>query len=231
MAESGHGLRASFAPKPYADGIGSGAHLHFSVWDASAERNLMHDPADAFAVGGDAQAFLAGVLDHLPALVALTCPSYLSYDRLRPAAWAGSTVSWGFDNREAGLRIASPFRGREMESANAELKTCDASSNPYLALGGLILCGLDGMARGLPLPEPARQDPARMSAEERERCGIGPLPSTQAEAMDLLEADDVLMAGLGDLLGRCVLAVRRAEFETCSAMSDDEVRLRTFDLY
>ncbi len=231
VAESGHGLRASFAPKPYADGIGSGAHLHFSVWDASGERNLMHDPADPFAVGADAQAFLAGVLDHLPALVALTCPSYLSYDRLRPAAWAGSTVSWGFDNREAGLRIASPFRGRELESANAELKTCDASSNPYLALGGLILCGLDGMARRLQLPAPARQDPARMSAEDRERCGIRPLPSKQGEAMDLLEADDVLMAGLGDLLGRCVLAVRRAEFETCSAMSDEEVRLRTFDIY
>lgn len=231
VAEAGHGLRASFAPKPFADGIGSGAHLHFSLWDAAGERNLMHDPADPFAVAAGARSFLAGVLDHLPGLVALTCPSYLSYDRLRPSAWAGSTVSWGFDNREAGLRIASPFRGREMESANAELKTCDATSNPYLALGGLILCGLDGLARGLELPEPARHDPARMTPEQRERCGVRPLPVTQADALDLLEKDDVLMGGLGDLLGRCVLAVRRAEYERCSAMGDDAVRLRTLDIY
>src|SRR6185312_6254216 len=54
-------------------------------------------------------------------LVALTCPSYLSYARLLPSAWAASTVSWGFDNREAALRIASPFRGREDVSPNAEL--------------------------------------------------------------------------------------------------------------
>ncbi|MGZ4594738.1 MAG: glutamine synthetase family protein [Actinomycetes bacterium] len=231
VAEVGHGLRASFAPKPFADGIGSGAHLHFSVWHADGEQNLMHDDRDPFAVARDGRAFLAGVLEHLPALVALTYPSYLSYDRLRPSAWAGATASWGFDNREAGLRIASPFRGREMESANAELKTCDATCNPYLALGGVILCGLDGLSRRLELPEPARHDPARMTAEELRRCGIRPLPGSQSEALDLLEQDEILMSGLGDLLGRCVLAVRRAEHARCSAMSDDEIRLRTFDIY
>ena len=120
----------------------------------------MAPDGDPFGLSDTARAFLAGVLDHLPALVALTCPSYLSYARLLPSAWAASTVSWGFDNREAALRIASPFRGREDVSPNAELKACDASSNPHLALGGLILAGLDGLSRGLTLPEPAAHDPA-----------------------------------------------------------------------
>lgn len=106
VVECRHGLLASFAPRPWPDEVGSGAHVHFSIWDADGTRNLMPDPADAFAVSGSARAFLAGVLDHLPALVALTCPSYLSYGRLRPSAWAGSTVSWGYDNREAALRVA-----------------------------------------------------------------------------------------------------------------------------
>ena len=39
-----HGLLASFAPKPYPDEIGSGAHVHFSLWDSDGERNLLYDP-------------------------------------------------------------------------------------------------------------------------------------------------------------------------------------------
>ena len=109
VVETRHGLLASFAPKPYADHVGSGCHLHFSLWDG--DRNAMTPDGDPFGLSATARAFLAGVLDHLPALVALTCPSYLSYARLQPSAWAASTVSWGFDNREAALRIASPFRG------------------------------------------------------------------------------------------------------------------------
>jgi glutamine synthetase len=230
IAETRHGLLASFAPRPFADGIGSGCHMHFSVWDAEGT-NLIPDAADPFALSPQGRAFLAGVLDHLPALVALTCPSYLSYDRLRPSAWAGSTVSWGYDNREAALRVASPFRGRERESANAELKACDASSNPHLALGGLILAGLDGLERGLDLPEPAPSDPASLTPEQARRCGIRPLPADQRAALAHLEEDAVLMDGLGDLLARCVLATRRAEYDSCVAMGDAAVRAATFSVF
>jgi glutamine synthetase len=231
VAEGRHGLLASFAPRPFVDGIGSGCHVHFSLWDTEDTTNLLPDPADPFLVSRDGRAFLAGVLDHLPALVALTCPSYLSYDRFRPGEWAGSTVSWGYDNREAALRVTSPFRGREHESANAELKACDASSNPYLALGGLILAGLDGLARGLNLPEPAALDPASLTAEQARRCGIRPLPADQREALGNLESDAVLMDGLGDLLARCILATRRAEYARCAAMGDEAVRAATFAVF
>lgn len=234
VAEVRHGLLASFAPRPFADAIGSGAHVHFSLWDTAADpegRNLTGDPEDPFEPSAPGRAFLAGVLDHLPALVALTCPSYLSYERLRPSAWAGSTVSWGYDNREAALRVVSPFLGREQESANAELKACDGSCNPYLALGGLVLAGLDGLHRGLDLPEPAGHDPASLTAEQARRCGVTPLPATQQAALAELERDEVLMDGLGDLLGRCVLATRRAEFARCVEMGDDAVRGATFSVF
>jgi glutamine synthetase len=235
VTEGRHGLLASFAPRPFRDEIGSGCHLHFSVWgtdgSSNSGTNLLPDPADPFAVSRDGRAFLAGVLDHLPALVALTCPSYLSYDRLRPSAWAGSTVSWGYDNREAALRVTSPFRGREYESANAELKACDASSNPYLALGGLILAGLDGLARGLDLPEPAAVDPASLTPEQARRCDIRALPTDQRAALAMLESDAVLMDGLGDLLSRCILATRRAEYVRCAEMGDEAVRAATFSVF
>ncbi|GAA1257966.1 glutamine synthetase family protein [Pseudonocardia aurantiaca] len=231
VVETRHGLLASFAPRPFPDAIGSGCHVHFSIWDETGTTNVLPHAGDPFALSPRGRAFLAGVLDHLPALVALTCPSYLSYDRLRPSAWAGSTVSWGYDNREAALRVTSPFRGREWESANAELKACDASSNPHLALGGLILAGLDGLARGLDLPEAAAADPAALSPEEAERCGIRPLPADQRAALAHLEQDAVLMDGLGDLLGRCVLATRRAEYDRCAGMGDDAVRAATFSVF
>ncbi len=232
VAEVRHGLIASFAPKPFADGIGSGAHVHFSVWSGDGATNLLYDPDPGDRLLADTgRRFVAGVLEHLPALVALTCPSFNSYDRLRPDAWAGSTVSWGLDNRECSVRVASPFRGREMESTNVELKACDPSCNPYLALGGLILAGLDGMERGLEPPEPAWTNPSRMTADQRTRAGIRPLPASLREALANLQADPVLFPALGDLLGRCLVAVRTAEANTLEAMPPDDARaahLRVF---
>jgi glutamine synthetase len=169
--------------------------------------------------------FVAGVLAHLPALVALTCPSFNSYERLQPSAWAGATVSWGPDNRECAVRVASPFRGRVMESTNVELKACDPTCNPYLALGGLILAGLDGIARGLEPPAPARIDPARMSDEQRQSSGVRPLPASLRDALVALQADDVLFPALGDLLGRCIVGVRSAEIEAFEQMSPEQVRM------
>jgi glutamine synthetase len=226
VAEVQHRLIASFAAKPFAEGVGSGAHIHFSLWSADGTTNLMYEQdAGPRLLSETGRRFVAGVLDHLPALVALTCPSYNSYERLRPLSWAGSTVSWGPDNREAGVRIASPFRGREAESTNAELKACDPSCNPYLALGGLILAGLDGLRRGLEPPEPALRDPSGMSDDERARCGIRPLPTTLRQALTNLQGDGLLYSALGDLLGRCIIAVRTAEADALDAMSPEDARL------
>ena len=226
VAEVEHGLICSFAPKPFPDGVGSGAHIHFSLWSNDGSRNLLYAEGAGDRLLSDVgRHFVAGVLQHLPALVALTCPSFTSYERLKPKAWAGATVSWGLDNRECAVRVASSFRGREMESTNVELKACDPSCNPYLALGGLILAGLDGMERGLEPPQPASIDPARMSAEQRAESGIKPLPSSLREALAALQADEVLFPALGDLLGGCILGVRDAEITAFEQMTPEQVQL------
>jgi glutamine synthetase len=192
----------------------------------------MHDPdAGDRLLSELGRSFVAGVLLHLPALVALTCPSWNSYDRLKPHAWAGSTVSWGPDNREASVRVASPFRGREAESTNVELKACDPSCNPYLALGGLITAGLDGERRNLQPPEPTLHDPATLTGDEARRAGVRPLPGSMREGLAALQADDVLYGSLGDLLGRCIIAVRSSEADAFDAMDPEAARrahLRVF---
>jgi glutamine synthetase len=210
-----HGLVASLAPKPWPDNAGNGGHVHFSLWDG--ERNRFYDGARADGLSDDARSFMAGVLAHLPGLCALTAPSFNSYHRIVPQYWAGAFVCWGFDNREAPVRVASTFRGAEEASTNAELKACDASCNPYLAVGGLLAAGLDGLERGLDLPEPVDVDPATIPDDERARRGIVRLPATQAEALDALAADALLLSTLGSVLAESYLAVRRSEWEAYSA--------------
>jgi glutamine synthetase len=216
-----HGLLASFAPKPYPDEIGSGAHVHFSVWDETGTRNLLYDPEGDRGLSLLGRRFIAGIAEHLPALVALTAPSFNSYRRLRPSAWASATTAWGFDNKEAALRVASPFYHREEQSYNIEFKASDASANPYLALGALIACGLDGVTRELDPGTACERDPARLGPDELERCKVRPLPSSMGAALDELEKDELLADALGDLLYRCYMKVRRSEDAAFSARDDD----------
>jgi glutamine synthetase len=211
------GLVASLAPKPWPENAGNGCHIHFSLWDTDAEWNRFHDGSAPDLLSADARSFIAGVLEHLPGLCGLTAPSFNSYHRIVPQYWAGAFVCWGYDNREAPVRVPSVFRGMEEASTNAELKAADASSNPYLAIGGLIAAGLDGLERGLEPPDPVQVDPATIPEDERNARGIVRLPTTQAEALDALEADVVLTAALGPVLTESYLAVRRSEWAVYSA--------------
>jgi glutamine synthetase len=211
-----HDLVASLAPKPWPDGAGNGCHVHFSLWDGEG-RNRFHDAGAPDGLSGEARAFVAGVLAHLPGLCGLTAPSFNSYRRIVPQYWAGAFTCWGGDNREAPVRVPSTFAGSEEASTNVELKAADASCNPYLALGGLIAAGLDGLEHGLEPPEPVGVDPATIPDDERVRRGIERLPATQAEALDALEADRVLVDALGPTLARSYVAVRRSEWEAYSA--------------
>jgi glutamine synthetase len=210
------GLIASLAPKPWPENAGNGGHIHFSLWDEGGARNRFHDASADDRLSGEARSFIAGVLAHLPALCGLTAPSFNSYHRILPQYWAGAFACWGHDNREAPLRVPSVFWGMEEASTNVELKAADASANPYLAVGGLIAAGLDGLERGLEPPEPVEIDPATIDEQEREQRGIVRLPTTQEEALDALAADDVLLAALGPVLAESYLAVRRSEWAAYS---------------
>jgi glutamine synthetase len=217
-AEQGH--VASLAPKPWPDNAGNGGHVHFSLWEG--ERNRFYAPGGLSEL---ALAFIAGVLEHLPGLCGLTAPSFNSYHRIAPATWSGAYVCWGYDNREAPVRVASPFRGAEEASTNVELKAADATCNPYLALGGLIAAGLDGVERGLKPPEPVDVDPAQLDDRPP------PLPATQAEALDALAADDVLTGALGPVLTNAYLAVRRSEWAAYSEGDAAFVQQGHFEKY
>lgn len=208
---SHHGLVASLAPKPFADQAGSGAHLHWSIWDQAHKTNRLADVDDKSGLSPLARNAIAGVLTHLPGLLGLTTPSVNSFRRLQPHYWSSAYTAWGIENREAAVRVPSRYWDDEEGSTNLELKASDASANPYIALGGVIAAALDGIERGLDPGEPVDQDPGNLTEAERVGRGIRRFPETAGAALDELERDEVLMAALGEPLAVEYLKVRRAE--------------------
>jgi glutamine synthetase len=214
------GLVASLAPKPWPDQAGNGAHIHFSVWDTAGARNLFFDPDRDLNLSVLAEQCIAGILHHLPGLLALTAPSWNSYQRLLPEHWSSAFTCWGPDNREASVRVPSTFWDEEHASTNLEYKPADASGNPYLAFGGLIAAALDGIDRGLTPPDPVAVDPASLSDAQRDAARATRYPARSSEALDELERDDVLMDALGDELARAYLTVRRSEADAYATVDE-----------
>lgn len=216
-----HGLRASFAPAVVAGGVGNGSHLHLSVWRDG--RNLFAGGDRVHGLSGDGEAFLAGVLEGLPALMAVGAPSVGSYLRLVPGHWAGPWQCWGRENRETALRLITGTAGNETWSANAEVKCLDASASPYLVVGAVLALGLAGMAAGASLPPEVTVDPASLDPTELAALGGVRLPSTLSEAVAQFERNPVLADAMGERLFETFAAVRRAEVDQFSGSSDEDV--------
>jgi glutamine synthetase len=223
------GLETTMAPKPYLDQAGNGHHLHLSLYALEDETPVLFDASGALS--GPGSGFVAGILEHLPAVMAFTTPSPNSYQRIAPGMWASAYVSYGPDNREAAVRLASPVAGAESATANIELKPVDVTANPYLALAAVLAAGMDGMERTLDPGEPATVDPATLSEEERVSRGVRPFPASLDEALDALERDDVLVEALGEPLVRTHLAVVHAQAEIARELSPEEVAAAAAALY
>lgn len=229
-------LYATFAPKPWLDQAGSGAHIHFSLWDteggpAHGSKNLFYAAGERGNLSATGKYFIGGILRHIRGLIALTCGSPNSYRRLLPHYWSSAYGAWGFDNREGAVRVPSGVWGHEATSSNLELKCSDHSGNPYLALGGLIAAGLDGIRNQIDPGEPQEIDPGNYSDEERTKRGIRRLPTTLDEALDELEQDSVLTEAMGSLLSAAYCAVKRAESAFFHDKTPEEEALQHFYKY
>jgi glutamine synthetase len=223
------GLETTMAPKPYLDQAGNGHHLHVSVYSLEDDTPALFDASGALSGAGSG--FVAGILEHLPAVMAFTTPSPNSYQRIAPGMWSSAFACYGPDNREAAVRLASPVAGAESATANVEIKPMDVTANPYLALAAVLAAGADGMDRDLDPGEPTTVDPATLSDEERSSRGIYPLPASLDESLDALESDEVLIEALGEPLVRTHVAVARAQAEIARELSPEEVAATATMIY
>lgn len=228
------GLVFSMMPKPFENQPGSGMHLHASLWSGwnPKRRDDTHNVFVRHRSDGSVdhehdlstlgEQFVAGVMAHSPALTALAAPTINSYKRLRVypslsgTSWAPAHIAHGPNNRTAALRT---LHGR------VEWRVPDSSANPYLITAALIAAGLDGIDRKLEAPAECTDDLFEMSASERQGRGIPLLPQGLGEALDALEADELICTALGETLTQEFLQLKRGEVEAYRhQVSDWELR-------
>jgi len=202
-----HDVHATFMPKPIAGINGSGMHTHISLFNNG--ENAFHDENDEFGLSRTAYHFLAGVLDHAPALTAICNPTVNSYKRLVPGYEAPIYVAWSDVNRSALVRKPA---ARGPAASRIELRSPDPSCNPYLALAVMLHAGLDGVARELDAPDPVRENIYEFTEADREARGIDTLPSTLGQAIAALQADDVILDALGSHISEKYVQAKTQEY-------------------
>jgi glutamine synthetase len=172
------GKTATFMPKPIFGDNGSGMHTHQSLWKEG--ETLM--AGEGYAGLSDlAEAYVAGLLAHAPALLAFCAPTTNSYRRLVPGYEAPVNLVHSARNRSAAIRI--PMYSDAPKAKRIEFRCPDATANPYLAFAAMLMAGLDGIERGLEPGEPADYD---LFEEDR---GVTQVPGSLEGTLDALERD------------------------------------------
>ncbi len=202
-----HDVHATFMPKPIAGINGSGMHTHLSLFEDGD--NAFHDEGDEFNLSDIAYDFLGGILDHAPAIAAVTNPIVNSYKRLVPGYEAPIYVAWSDVNRSALVRKPA---ARVPAASRIELRAPDPSCNPYLALAAMLHAGLDGIEKGNTAPDPVRENIYEFTEADREERGINTLPSTLGQAIAELQDDDVILEALGPHVSEKYVQAKTQEY-------------------
>jgi glutamine synthetase len=183
-------------------------HFHLSLVDSDTGQNLLLRNTGSAHVrqsssfvsqhdmSGQGQSFLEGVLNHLPALLALTRPT----DASRPAS-----PSWDMEgsSSEAPLRVT--FQG-------LDYRPCSWSANLYLALSGIVTAGLDGMARSVVLRPPTSGGILINDEVGQGQGGVANMPTSFQESLQALQQDDLLSSTMPKpILDRYILIHCRSE--------------------
>jgi glutamine synthetase len=212
------GLHATLMPKPIYGVAGNGMHTNMSLFKDG--KNAFYDPDGPRQLSTIAYQFIAGILEHIDGICALTNPLVNSYKRLVSGYEAPCYVSWSTCNRSALIRVPTP-RG---SSTRVELRNPDPSCNPYLALAVCLAAGLDGIRRGLTPPAEIVENIYELNAEERKAHGITSLPSSLRQAIDALRADELLSETLGKHALTQYIAGKESEWESyCTRVSSWEI--------
>lgn len=205
-----NGLHCTFMPRPRRDLPGSGMHTHQSLHEPETGKNVFADPENEYGLSDVGRYFLAGQLHHARALTAVLAPLVNSYKRLGTSVEAPIYVTWAHINRASLIRVPSILPGGE-EHTRLELRCPDPSSNPYLAAAAMLVAGLDGVEHRLPLPEPLEE--ALLGQDRIRLRRMEVLPASLGDALDALEADDIVLSALGPHISDSFLSAKRQEFD------------------
>ena len=205
-----NGVYATFMPKPVFGINGSGMHVHQSLFKDG--KNAFFDKNDKYYLSRVAKSYIAGLLRHAPEITAVTSQWVNSYKRLVPGYEAPVYLSWARRNRADLIRIPEYKPGKE-NATRIEFRSPDPACNPYLCFSVMLAAGLAGIEEGLEPPEPVEENVYEMSAEERKERGIGTLPASLWEAVQLTEKSKLVREALGDHVFNAFIENKKIEWD------------------
>jgi glutamine synthetase len=228
-----YGWRASFAPKTTVEGVGNGVHVHLSFAGPRGKATA-YDPANPGKLSVLAASFCAGILRHMPALIAFTAPSPISGLRLKPHHWSSSYTWLGDKDREASLRICPivTIGGKEpAHQFNIEYRAADATASPHLVLGVIIRAGLSGIRDKLAAPPIFSGDPEALSSAKREALCLLRLPQTLPEALQCLDEDSDVQSWFSSAARETYTGMKNMELKLCAGLEGDALCSRYAKIY
>ncbi len=205
-----HGIYATFMPKPLEDHDGNGLHLHMSLFEG--DRNAFHEAGSDIGLSKVGQAFIAGLLHHAHEITAVTNQWVNSYKRLVAGFDAPIYVTWARNNQSALVRVPTPKKGKAT-STRIEYRSPDPACNPYLAFSVILAAGLEGIEQSYELPPEIPTNVFDMTTSELAAAGVTRLPGTLAEALDAMDASELVAEALGEHVFEWFLRNKRKEAE------------------
>ena len=193
-----HGLHATFMPKPKAEANGSGMHIQFSL--IKNGENVFECADRPGELSEDAYYFIGGLLAHSKEMALITNPLVNSYKRLVPGYDAPTELTWTENNQNSLVRIPVT-RG---EGIRVELRSPDASANPYVVLAVCLAAGLDGIKNKI---TPTKSSNLAAQDQQAEH-----LPETLKEAIDYFESSSWVKEVLGEEFCRQYVAAKKNEW-------------------
>ncbi|MBN2897285.1 MAG: type I glutamate--ammonia ligase [Clostridia bacterium] len=185
----------SFMPKPFVDECGSGMHIHMHMFKDG--QPIFYDAEGYAGFSQTALYAIGGILKHAPALMPFTNPSTNSYKRLVPGYEAPVSICYALSNRSAVIRI--PGYATEPMKKRFEVRSPDATCNPYLAYASVILAAIDGIENKIdPVAEGfGPYDVNLYQLSDEEKAKVKGLPTNLVEASEALKLDDQFLTKEG----------------------------------
>jgi glutamine synthetase len=194
-------LAASFMAKPFLDRAGNGFHVHFSLLDRDGTNVFDSGTPEGTEIMHHA---VGGLLETMRASALVFAPHLNSYRRLQPNAHAPTEVTWGYETRNAAVRIpGGPNAARRIEH-----RVAGADANPYLVLAAILGAALEGIEGRIAPPEP-------MTAAKDEASGAT-LPTDWKDAIEAFEKSPRIARIFAPILRETFVGMKKQELQVFS---------------
>jgi glutamine synthetase len=203
------GLRATFMAKPFSEAPGSGMHLFQRLLRYPDGDDLLRDSTSTDGLSTTARHFIGGQLAHAQGMSAISNTTVNSYKRLADGHRAPRHATWARVSQASLIRVPSASEGVQ---ADIELRSPDATANPYLLIAATLGTAVDGIRQGEEPPAPVDENLVAYDEDELNRLGVPRLPSTLGEALEAFVADESVRNAIGPYIHDQLLTVKRAEW-------------------